>query len=502
MTSLRVENNRLKSPAYYAPDDQNIRPVQNESVVTRIFYAALPFAALHQPFGRIITLVMDTTRTCSSFSQLVEKQNYKELVKTSVAVAALAGTFFLHPLGLCLASLYDLGFDLTAIVNQLQMGRVSETCYALLSMCQHLFYLGTMLIGSVEVIALSLLFQMAAEIIRSRKEFQKGNFIEGVGHLLMSIVRFSQAVPYAEKVCDSRDVCKEASHQLGGTLLKVRNHAALFFYSLSGFFVRPIWEITGRWVATIPLYKDVKTPTSQKICSAAQSAFATMVLWPFALGGLVMGQVCHFSAFLLCPTPYLSLKGSGTVKKIIDKSLSFFQLNCCLTSGGFSRMFGGVVLPNHERVRAIGKMIRENHPDLVCLQEVSDWDDAYGLYRELVPDYAEFYFHMGATPCVLQNNSGLFVASKVAIDNPELHGFSEIQGTESMVNKCFFVFSTQIAHFITTHLSPSSDDLHPKDAEMRVRAEEQNKIYLAACRRMAQNKKPLFVAGDLNISNT
>ena len=89
MTSLRVENNRLKSPAYYAPDDQNIRPVQNESVVTRIFYADLPFAALHQPFGRIITLVMDTTRTCSSFSQLVEKQNYKELVKTSVAVVRL-----------------------------------------------------------------------------------------------------------------------------------------------------------------------------------------------------------------------------------------------------------------------------------------------------------------------------------------------------------------------------------------------------------------------------
>lgn len=109
----------LKPPAYYAPDD---RISTKNSLAARCFYAALPFLALHKPFGRIITLSVDSLKTVSSFQQLADKKNSKELLKTAIAVSALGGTIFMHPVGLCISTLYDLGCDLTAIIAKFQTG--------------------------------------------------------------------------------------------------------------------------------------------------------------------------------------------------------------------------------------------------------------------------------------------------------------------------------------------------------------------------------------------
>ena len=92
----------------YAPDDSNIHHAKKDSLICRVFYVALPFIALHQPFGRCITVAMDSIRSVSSFGLLAGKRNCKELLKTCVAVSALAGTIFMHPLGLCISTLYDL----------------------------------------------------------------------------------------------------------------------------------------------------------------------------------------------------------------------------------------------------------------------------------------------------------------------------------------------------------------------------------------------------------
>lgn len=503
MSSLASELNKkfsLQDPAYYAPDDSNITHNKKDSLIVRIFYAALPFIALYKPFGQVITFTMDSIRTVTSFNQLLEKKESKKLLKTIVAVSALVGPILAHPLGLCISTLYNLGCDLTAVIAQLQMGSNQEALNSILSMTEHLFYLATMVAGSLEIIAISMLLNMVVEICRSRKELQKGHLLECSSHLLMSMVRFCQVAPHIEKIAYKHDIKgKEYSKNITDTISKIRDRLAVSFYSAARYFVNPHWKITDIWLDTISNYKKNQTSTTQKVLSTTKSVFTTLGLLPFALGGLVLGQACHFSAFLLSTTPYIHLKNEANLKTL-DKICSLLQLNCCLTAGGFSKLFGGTVIPNDERVLKIAEMIKQNDPDLVCLQEVSDIKDAFKLYNELSTKYGDFYFNIGATPFILQNNSGLFVASKTAIENPEVHSFSDISGTESMVNKCFFLFSTSSANFVTTHLSPSHDDLNPTSQEDKVRDEEQQRILLAAKQRSADNKKPTYVSGDFNIN--
>ncbi|MBX9745186.1 MAG: endonuclease/exonuclease/phosphatase family protein [Chlamydiales bacterium] len=496
MTTAAIDHPlHLRSPAYYAPDDGNSQDVRKHSLVTRAFYAVLPFIALHKPFGRIITLTMDSSRTVSSFSQLLEKKDGKAALKTIIAIAALAGTVFMHPLGLCIATLYDLISNLPEAITQLQAGNLQ----GLILTFQHGLYLGTILIGSVEIIAISLLLSMAIEIYRSRKEFQQGYLLEGISHLLMSIVRFGQSVPYMARAAEQNNLrSQQLFKSLETTAAKVRDRAALFFYSSARSLVTPLWKSTSVWLKTISDCKNPLSSTSQKISSVAKSALLSCVLLPLTFSGLALGQVLHFTAFNLATTPYIHLTGDAEIQNPSDKKFSMFQLNCCLTAGGFARLFGGLDLSDEQRVEEIAKMIRANNPDIACLQEVSDLEDALSLYRKLSPEFAEFYLNIGATPFILQNNSGLFVASKQAITNPQFHSFADIQGTESMVNKGYFSFSTPVANFINTHLSPSSDDLHPTDPEIRTRAKEQRRILDTAQDQFSNNNKPVFVSGDCN----
>lgn len=316
----------------------------------------------------------------------------------------------------------------------------------------------------------------------------------------MSAVRFGQPIPLVEKIAYNHDINgKTYTKSLNETMAKIRDSIAGFFFRSGRFFATPHWKITETCLNTVRECKNNETPTSKKVFLASKTAFSSMLMFPFAIAGLTLGQIFHFSGYLLSTKPYIHLKGLSN-EKHLEKNLSFFQLNCCLTSGGFSQVFGGTTLPNSARVEKIAQTILENKPDLVCLQEVSDLNDAYHLYKKLSSEYSEFYFNMGPTPFILKNNSGLFVASKVKIENPELHSFSDIKGTEGMVNKCFLLFSTNEANFISTHLSPSKDDLRPKHSEIQTRAKEQERILSALRQRSSQNQKPGFVSGDFNIN--
>lgn len=278
-----------------------------------------------------------------------------------------------------------------------------------------------------------------------------------------------------------------------------RNRTALIAYTAARICVHPHWKITDIWLKTIALCKNNECSTIQKIASIAHATLCSTALLPPALAGLVVGQLLHSSAFFLSSTPYIHLKGDARIKNPSD-SFSVFQLNCCLTSGGFSRLFGGLIRSNDERTKKIAETILEQDPDLVCLQEVSDLENALALHKKLSPTFTEFYFHMGYTPWIFQNHSGLFVASKAAIAKPHLQSFSDIKGTEKMVNKGYFAFSTDQAHWIITHLTPSANDLNPTDAEICTRAEEQKKILDKAKEKSAEDQKPVFVLGDFNIN--
>jgi endonuclease/exonuclease/phosphatase family metal-dependent hydrolase len=485
----------LRSPVYYASDDGSHQRVKKHSLVTRTFYNVLPFLALHRPLGRIITVTMDSSRTISSFSQLLEKKDRRAILQTCIAIAALASTVFMHPLGLCIATLYDLIANLPEAIAQLQTGDVQ----GLILILQHGLYLGTILIGSVEIIAVSLLLSMAIEIHRSRRDFQQGYLLEGVSHLLMSMVRFGQSVPYMTRAAEQKNLRgQQLFKSLEDTSAKIRNSAALCFYFSARFLLTPFWNSTSSWLKTVSDCNNPLSSTSHKIFSVAKSAFCSCSLFPLILGGLALGHALHFTAFILSTTPYIHLRGDANIRNPSDPKLSIFQLNCCLTAGGFARLFGGLVLPEHQRIQKIADMIREQNPNILLLQEVSDLQDAYSLYRRVSSQFTDFYLGIGPSPWILPNNSGLFVASNRPITSPEFHSFSDIPGVEPMVNKGFFSFSTPRVNIINTHLSPSSNTLHPTDLEIQTREEEQRRVMAAAHAQFSKTGRNVLLSADCN----
>lgn len=482
----------LQDPAYF--DGSLIDQPHTDSLVMRIGCVALPFIALYRPCGRVIALVMGAVNALSASGKWAERKDGKALCTTVIAIIAFAGTLFMHPLGLAIAALHDAGCDLVRVWTS------PGEWEALLSCLQHLCYLGTMLMGSVEVVVVSLLFSMLMEAVRSRGEWRDGRFLEASAHALMSLVRGAQGLPYLERVAYAHHIPgKEWVQALQSRVAAVRDQASIYLYSSARWLVSPLWKSTELWLQAVSCWKDPACATSQKIALIAKSLCVSAVLLPMTLGGLALGEAVHFTAYQLATTPYIHVQGEAAVQPSSDQQpFTLFQLNCCLTAGGFARLFGGLDLPDAERVQHIADMIRTENPDLICLQEVSDLSSAWDLYHRLSSQYSEFYFHIGSTPFILQNNSGLFVASKVAIEQPEFHSFSDLVGVESMVNKGFFVFSTKMAHFINTHLSPSSKDLAPTEKEETTREEEQSRIYATVRARCLQEAKPMFVVGDFN----
>ncbi len=239
-----------------------------------------------------------------------------------------------------------------------------------------------------------------------------------------------------------------------------------------------------------------------KLVSCSRNFFFILLALPLLSCTFLMAQtelITRVSAHMLSIAPYIYLKGKGSEKIWKEKRpLTIFSLNTCFVPGGFSLLYGGVVRWS-ERIEAIVEKIQEKDPDILCLQEVNDLDAAYRLFEALQDRYAHFYFHIG--PKVLAQNSGLFVASKFAVEDPSFTAFDEGIGLQKMVNKGFFdckIISQgkKVAHLFTTHLSPSEDDLMPTREEKEMRKKELAQIFA----KMHTVDGPILFAGDFNMA--
>jgi hypothetical protein len=196
-------NNLLHDPSYYS---FNLDFPEKNSLPSRIFYASLPFLTLYKPFGKITTLTTDSLRAVSySYNLLYNPQENPidrntQLFNVAAAITALAGTIFAHPLGLFVISATEITKHTALMMFELNRREYSQALKTFTAVIEHLLYCATMTMGSIEVIALSTLLNMTKELIRSKKEFKEGDFIEAISHLLMSAVRLTQAAPLVKEV--------------------------------------------------------------------------------------------------------------------------------------------------------------------------------------------------------------------------------------------------------------------------------------------------------------
>ena len=188
---------------------------------------------------------------------------------------------------------------------------------------------------------------------------------------------------------------------------------------------------------------------------------------------------------------YTPLKGK--LDPIKKESVTVLNWNVCFFPGSLSLLFGGV-LPWENRIEGVANQIIENGADIVCLQEVFSRDSAEKLYQLLEKEYAYFYINIGLKPFGFNSDtiglsSGLFVASKMEIDNPQFIPFKKTPAVRG-----YGFFSIQIpniGNLITTHLNPGSD---PIDLVYR---QEQIKEVLSFIE-MQKNAPQVFLCSDFH----
>ena len=147
-------------------------------------------------------------------------------------------------------------------------------------------------------------------------------------------------------------------------------------------------------------------------------------------------------------TPFTLLKGSAPVKERGD--ISLLTWNVCMLFGGLPLPFGGM-RPVSKRISGVARKIIESKADIVCLQEVSP-PAAHRLYASLKNEYKYFYTRINPDPWLMLD-SGLFVASKVPIENPHVIKIP----LAARMKRALFAFQVGSLKFGTTHLEPGND---------------------------------------------
>ncbi len=195
-------NINIKEPLYFHRDYENYFPKQEvkgdfSSQAIRVAKVALPFLALYQPFGKVLAGGLGITRTVSGIGECLSSQDYAQLswaiFNTCLAVVSVAGTIFLHPIGMVISTLNDIGVNLYQVYGAASRGEMNEVGKQVLRIANNSFYLTMIVFGSVELQLASLALQVLVEGSASYEEFNKGNILEMVGHLGMCMVRANQS---------------------------------------------------------------------------------------------------------------------------------------------------------------------------------------------------------------------------------------------------------------------------------------------------------------------
>ncbi|MBX7066374.1 MAG: endonuclease/exonuclease/phosphatase family protein [Parachlamydiales bacterium] len=199
------------------------------------------------------------------------------------------------------------------------------------------------------------------------------------------------------------------------------------------------------------------------------------------------------------PQPFSIEAGDG--KHCSENRFTLLSWNICCIAAGYSITDGGVP-PWKERIDQLAQKIIEKNADVNCLYEVFDLKAAFYLKEKLKEGgYTHFAYNIGSQ--AIGVSSGMMVASKYQIDQPEFDPFPKetLVGRTQFCNKGVFSFDLvsdgrPFARIFSTHLQhselpefPTSDEVNARAAQMRIVAEKISKV----------RDRCLVLTGDLNL---
>lgn len=252
---------------------------------------------------------------------------------------------------------------------------------------------------------------------------------------------------------------------------------------------------------------DSLNPTSTKIENFGRKFLLVSGLIGYALLATVAtvpGIALRALAANSQKEPFLYYRGERAQKTLPDdRTFSLLSWNICCVGAGYSISDGGVV-PWSFRIDDIARKILEKDADVNCIYETYDSKSGFYLAETLKRNgYAHVYFNIG--PQALGVSSGILVASKYAIKNPEFTEFPKdtLVGRTKHAAKGVFAFDLEsrghcFAKIYSTHLQHSEEPEFPTPEEVEGRR-RQMELILEKVEKIKD--RCTIVTGDLNLDD-
>ena len=190
----------IRKPEYFHRDFENDLPSPDKvSIFVRIAGVALPFLALYQPLGKVISISANLSRVWANVQG--GDSITLSVLKKAIPIISIAGTIFLHPIGMVITNVQDIGLNLYHIGHGIKEKEYYEVAKKTLQLTNNVFYLMTMFSFSLPLQIASLSIQIIVGSVSSIDEFRKGNILEGSAGLLMVAFRVNyQLLPNIQKL--------------------------------------------------------------------------------------------------------------------------------------------------------------------------------------------------------------------------------------------------------------------------------------------------------------
>ena len=202
-----------------------------------------------------------------------------------------------------------------------------------------------------------------------------------------------------------------------------------------------------------------KAPEKKDLCERIHyvvTSIIYLIASPLSISLFIFAGVLDSVKQLFSKVTYTNSESKAPIKEC--ESIKVLTWNVCMLFGGLPIPFGGMA-PVTKRIIHVAKKIIDTDADLISLQEVSP-PAAKRLYDQLKNSYRYFYTRINPDP-FLMLDSGLFIASKVPIANPEVVSIP----LAARMKRALFTFEANGIKFGTTHLEPGNE---PVDQRMRL----------------------------------
>lgn len=184
-----------------------------------------------------------------------------------------------------------------------------------------------------------------------------------------------------------------------------------------------------------------------------------------------------------------------------ERLISLLSWNVCCIGASLPITDAGVT-PTSFRVNDILRNIVDVNADVTCLCEVFDVITARYFKEQLAKvGYSHFFSHIG--PKAIGLSSGLFIASRYSVQNPEFSVFSQSHGWASYSEKGVFSFDIiespgePLAKIHVTHLQHSDNPASPEFEEVLSREHQLSELQVIAGK--VDSTLPQVITGDLNM---